>query len=170
MREKAVTGEGAVRVSRWVWRRRRRAAGSRVGFGNAELAEVEVAVVEGEGEVDGVGGALGGGEPGAEGVEGALEEEEEGFEGVERVVELLLGVIVRGRAVESEEAVVLAVQDVVQAGGVGTEAFGEALAGEGGKFAEGGDAPELEQIGDLRWAMEALWLATSGWRLRIDDL
>ena len=117
------------------------------GVGDAEFAEVEVAIVEGEGEVDGPGGALGGGEAGGEGVEGAAEEEEEGFEGFEGILEFPGAVEVLGGAVEGEEAVVFAVEDVVEAGGFGAEAFGESLAGEGGKVAEGVDAPEKKKFG-----------------------
>ena len=76
-----------------------------------------------------------------------MEEEEEGFEGVERIFEFLFGQEVLRGAVEGEEAVVFGVEDVVEAGGLGAEAFGEALAGQGGEFAEGGDAPELEEVG-----------------------
>ena len=116
------------------------------GFGETEVAEVEIAVVEGESEAGGDGGALGGGEAGAEGFEAAAQEEEERFEGFESVFEFAGDLEVLGWAVESEEAVVVAVQDVVQAGGFGAEAFGESLAGKGGEVAEGLDAPELEQF------------------------
>jgi len=116
------------------------------GFGEAEVAEVEVAVVEGEGETGRDGGALGRGEAGAEGVEAAAQEEEEGFEGFEGVFEFLRDLEVLGRAVESEEAGMLAVQDIVQAGCFGTEAFGEALARESGEIAEVLDTPEMEQV------------------------
>jgi hypothetical protein len=125
--------------------------GIAAGIRDAELAEMEVAIIEGEGEVDGVGGALGGMEPGAEGVEGALEQEEERVEGFERVFEFLLGLVVLRGAVEIEEAVVFAVEDVVEAGGVGPEAFGESLARQGGELVEGGDAPEMEKVGVGKW-------------------
>jgi len=116
------------------------------GFGEAEVAEVEVAVVEGEGEAGRGGGAPGGGEAGAERVEAAAEEEEKRFKGVERVVEVAGGPVVLRRAVEAEEAEVFAVEDVVEAGGVRTETLREPLAGEGGEIAEGGEAPERQQV------------------------
>jgi hypothetical protein len=59
------------------------------GFRKAEVAEVEVAVVEGEGEAGGDGGALRRGETCAESVQSAAQEKEEWFEGFESVFEFL---------------------------------------------------------------------------------
>jgi hypothetical protein len=117
------------------------------GFGEAEFAEVEVSIVEGEGEAGGDGGALRGGEAGAERVETAAQEKEKRFEGFEGVFEFLCDLEVLGRAVEGEEAVVFAVQDVVQACGLGAETFREPLAGESGEVSQGLDAPEVEEVG-----------------------
>lgn len=113
-------------------------------FGEPQVAEVEVAVVEGEAEAEGDGGTLGGGKTSAEGVESAVQEKEERFESFERVLEFLCELELLCGTMEGEEAVVFAVQDVVQAGGIRAEAFGEALAWEGGEVTESLDAPEVE--------------------------
>ena len=134
----------------------RRIAG---GIGDADLAEVEVAIVEGEGEMDALGGTLGRLETRAESIEISPQEKEERLEGIKRVFKFAGDLEMPRRAVEFEKSVMFAVDDVVEAGRSGTEALGESLARKSGKVAEGRDAPELEQleigawrcvIGDLR--------------------
>ena len=104
-------------------------------------ATVLRAVVEGKGEMDHEGGALHCGEAGTEGVEGAVEEEEEWFEGFERVLKVVADAEVLFRAVELEETLVFAVQDVVEECDLGAQSFGETLAGKGGEVAKGAETP-----------------------------
>ena len=58
------------------------------GFGEVQVPEVEVAIVEGEGETGRDGRALGGGESRAEGVEVAVQKEEEGLETLKGMLEI----------------------------------------------------------------------------------
>jgi hypothetical protein len=116
------------------------------GFRKAEVAEVEVAVVEGEGEAGGDGGALRRGETCAESVQSAAQEKEEWFEGFESVFEFLCDLEMLRWAVQGEEAMVFAVKNVVQASGFGTETFGEPLARKSGEVAQGADTPEVEEV------------------------
>ena len=116
------------------------------GFRQGDGALMDGVVVEGERHGEGGGGGLVGGETGAEGVEAAMQEEEERFEGLERVVEIAGGVEVLRGTMKGEEAVVFAMEDVVEAGGFGAETFGEPLAREGGEVAEGVEAPEVEEL------------------------
>lgn len=117
------------------------------GFGENELAGVGGSVIESEGEVELGGGALVVVEAVAEGLEEALGHEEEGFVVGDRGLELMGDAVVVAGAVELEEAVVFTEGDIVEAGEVGTEALGEALAREFGEVGEGFEAPELEDLG-----------------------
>jgi len=82
-----------------------------------------------------------------EGLQEAFGDEEERFVAVDGWFEVMLDLVVGGGAVELEKAVVLLVEDVVEAGEVGAEAFGESLAGKLGEVAEGLETPELENPG-----------------------
>ena len=114
------------------------------GIGDADLAEVEVAIIEGEGEVDALGGTLGCLETCAESIEIASQEKEERLEGIKRVLQFAGDLEMARRAVEFEKPVVCSVDDVVEAGRSGTEALGESLARKSGKVAESLQAPELK--------------------------
>jgi|TARA_B100000959_G_scaffold285494_1_gene360433 hypothetical protein len=107
---------------------------------------VQVSVGEGEGESGGDGGTLGGAKAGAEGVETAAQEEEERFEGLEGVFKFAGDGELLWWAVQVEETVVFAVQNVVEAGCAGTESLCESLAGKGGEGSQGVDAPEMEEF------------------------
>lgn len=75
-----------------------------------------------------------------------MEEKKERFQAVERVFELVGEVKFGGGTVEGEEARVFAMEEVVEAGDVGAEAFGESLAGKSGEVAQRMDAPEAEEV------------------------
>lgn len=116
------------------------------GLGEAKVTSGQVAVVEGEGELRFDGGALGGVEAGTEGVEATAEEKEERFESFESVFEFLGDLKMLRWSMQSEQAVVFVVQDVVQEGHFRAQALGESLAGERREGADGIDAPEVEEI------------------------
>ena len=116
------------------------------GFGQAQFTQVQVAVGESEGEFGGDGGALGGTKAGAEGVEAAAQDEEERFKALEGMFKFAgYGELLWG-AMQVEETVVFAVQNVVEAGHPGAESFCESLAWEGGEGSQGVDAPELKEF------------------------
>lgn len=120
------------------------------GLGDGEFAEVGGAIVIAEGEVEFAGGALVVAEAVTEGFEEALGDEEDGFEVVDGGLEDVACGVVGGGAVEGEEAVGFAMEDVVEVGHFGAESLGEALVGKFGEVGEVGDAPELEggELGD----------------------
>ena len=119
------------------------------GLGDAEGGEVVTAVFVVEGEEEGVGDALVGLQAGGEGVEEVAEKEEKGIEAVEGVVEVEMLAVIFGGTVEGEEAMVLTGGDVVEAGGLGAEAFVEVGAGEGGEVGDGVEAPSGEGLGEV---------------------
>ena len=88
---------------------------------------MQAAVFECERELDGDGSALGGMKAGAEGVEAAAEEEKKGFKCLERVFEIVREGEIPWGAMERQEAVVSAVEDVVQKGDFGIESLSESL-------------------------------------------
>lgn len=119
-------------------------------FGKAQGALVEVAIIKGEREVHADGCSLARGETGTKRVETPPEQKEKRFQGFEGILELLGELVVLGRAMESEEAVVFAVEDVVKASDGRTEAFGQPLARELGEIAEGLESPERKELG-VEW-------------------
>jgi len=116
------------------------------GFCQSQVFAVGGAVFVTEDDAECGGGALGVAEAVAEGLEKAAGDEEDGFEVGEGGFEVVAGRVVRGRAAEFQEAVFLSVEDVVEVGELGAEAFGEALTGEGGEIGEGEYAPEAEDF------------------------
>jgi hypothetical protein len=120
--------------------------GLAAGFGEADLTLVLRVIVEGKAEVNHEGGPLHGGKAGAEGVEGAAEEKEKGFERLEGMLEFVADPELRFGAVEIEEALMLAVKNVVQARDLGAEPLAEALAGKGREVTEGAEPPEAEEV------------------------
>lgn len=119
-------------------------------FGKAQGALVEVAIVKGERELHADGCSLARGETGTKGVEAPPEKKEKRFQSLEGILEFLGELVVLGRAMESEEAVVFAVEDVVKASDGRTEAFGQSLAWELGEIAEGLEPPERKEFG-VEW-------------------
>ena len=110
---------------------------------------MQVAVVEREGDFDGNGGALGGMKARAESFEATAQKEEERFQCLKRVFEVACEGEVPGGAVEVEEAVIPAVEDVMEEGGFGAESFSKSLAWESSELAEGIDTPEGENVAAL---------------------
>ena len=110
---------------------------------------MQAAVFECERELDGDGSALGGMKAGAEGVEAAAEEEKKGFKCLERVFEIVREGEIPWGAMKRQEAVVSAVEDVVQKGDFGTESLSESLTRESGELAKGIDTPERENVAAL---------------------
>lgn len=159
-------GGGADRVEISV-ERLQKGIGGTGWFRKHEGALENVVVAEGQRQGEGRGGALVGREAGAEGAETAAQEKEEWFESLEGVVEILGGVEMLRGTMQVEEALVFAVEDVVQTGCLGAESFRESLARKGGEISQGGNAPEVEQV-VIQGKADGAGKGTGGLRIRVE--